>query len=451
MKFTFAVACLGLMACGVRAEDFPKMQFNETREVAPGVFFRYSSISATDMTVPFGGSNHVWIIFDEFVVVIDANFPKEAKDVLADVRKTTDKPIRFVLDTHHHGDHAYGNAIWAKEGATIVGQTNCMRLLNSVGPDQYKQAGKDRKDVAETPFKAPSLSFDDKMVIDDGKQRVEFLFLGHGHTAGDACAYLPKQKILCTGDACVNGAFNFMGHSDTASWIRALDKMEQLDVKWVCPGHGSVADKNLIGTQRRYFRELRDQVQKGIDGKQPFEQIAKSIDMPWYKVWTGKDAKTIVENTKHVYGELTGKINPATLGMNGELREADGYWRGTKDWIQPRRILVPNLSPASLAELREVAPGVEFVVARTPDDAKQRARDVDAIVGIPVEDGWTVGGKARWVHLPSLAQGQSVDGMGNVVVTALPRDRDAEQAWQLCRENVRRFAAGEKLLGAMGR
>src|SRR5262245_39747324 len=72
-------------------------KFNEAREIAPGVFFYYSSISATDKNVPFGGSNHVWVVFEDYVVVFDANFPKEAGEVIKAIRKTTQKPIRYVL------------------------------------------------------------------------------------------------------------------------------------------------------------------------------------------------------------------------------------------------------------------------------------------------------------------------------------------------------------------
>src|SRR5262245_17370689 len=94
--------------------DLPKMKFNDVREVAPGVFFRYSAISATDKSVVFGGSNNIWVVFNDYVVVFDANFPKEAGDVIASIKKTTDKPIRYVVDSHHHGDHAYGNAVFAQ-------------------------------------------------------------------------------------------------------------------------------------------------------------------------------------------------------------------------------------------------------------------------------------------------------------------------------------------------
>src|SRR5689334_16157296 len=93
------LAALLLASPALADTAIPTLKFNETKEIAKGVFFRYSSISATDKTVPFGGSNHAWIVFDDYVVVIDANFPKEAGDVIAAVKKTTNKPIRYVFDT----------------------------------------------------------------------------------------------------------------------------------------------------------------------------------------------------------------------------------------------------------------------------------------------------------------------------------------------------------------
>ncbi len=425
----------------VTAQDLPQMKFNEVKEVAPGVFFRYSSIHATDKSVRFGGSNHIWVVFEDFVVVIDANFPKQATDALKDIKKTTDKPIRYVLDTHHHGDHAYGNAVWAKEGATIIGQTNCFRLLRTVGPDQWRQAaeGKDGKTfgVADSVLKTPSLVFDDRLVLDDGKQRVEFLFFGHAHTPGDAVAYLPQHKILCTGDACVNGAFNFMGHSDTASWIRVLEKMEQLDVKMICPGHGPVAGKDLLARQKRYFQDLRANVKKGIDDKKSPDEIAKGLNLPWYQEWTGTTPSP--DNVKHVFAELTGKINHSQLGMNLDFPEGDSYWRGTPGWTPPRRIVVPNLSPARIAELKTVAPRIEFVVARTTQEAVKLAADADAVLGYATPEVLRAGEKLRWVQ----TNGENVGASKKVSVTRTPGD---DGQWLVWRENVRRFAAGERLV-----
>src|SRR5262245_50549427 len=152
----------------------PDMKFNDVKEIAPGVFFRYSSISANDPKIPFGGSNNIWIVFKDYVVVVDANFPKEAGDVIAAIKKTTDKPIRYVLDTHHHGDHAYGNCIWAKEGAQIIASKHTGRLLKTNGPKQWEEAAKDRKDIKDNELKQADITFDDKYELKDDTQHVVF-------------------------------------------------------------------------------------------------------------------------------------------------------------------------------------------------------------------------------------------------------------------------------------
>src|SRR5205814_2237855 len=113
-----------------------------------------------------------------------------------------------------------------------------------------------------------------------------------------------------TGDACGNGGFNYLGHSDTASWIRVLEKAQQLDVKMILPGHGLPSDQGLLAKQRRYFVELRQQVQQGIDAGKAFADIQNAIDLPWYQEWTGVTAKSRKENIEHVYAELTGRIQP---------------------------------------------------------------------------------------------------------------------------------------------
>jgi cyclase len=305
----------------------PEMKFNDVKEIAPGVFFRYSSIAANDPKIPFGGSNHAWIVFKDYVVVVDANFPKEAADVLADIKKTTKKPIKYVLDTHHHGDHAYGNCVWAKEGARIIASKPTARLLKSSGPKQWEDAAKDRKDLRENELKQADITFDDKYEIKDDSQHVVFYAFGHSHTIGDAVAYLPAHKILCTGDACVNGAFNYMGHSHSANWMKCLDEMAKLDIDLICPGHGMMARKSLLATQKRYFAELREHIRKGIDDKKSLEEITASFNPPWYKEWTGVTATEtamLKDNVKHVHAELMGKIDHERIG----LRPYRPDWRG---------------------------------------------------------------------------------------------------------------------------
>ncbi len=398
-----AIVLLSLCATNVgQAQEPAAMKFNEVREIAPGVFFRYSQISATDPTIPFGGSNNIWVVFEDYVMVYDANFPKEAGDVIQAIRKTTDKPIRYVLDSHHHGDHAYGNAIFAKAGATIIAQTNCARLLRVNGPQEFADAGKGkggRKDIADSYLKVPDLIFDEKLVFSDKKQQVELLFLGHAHTAGDAFLYLPKHKILCTGDACTNGPFNYMGHGDSASWIRVMERAQQLDVKLVCPGHGPLASKAVLGKQRRYFVELREQVKKGIDAGKEFEDILKGIDMPWHKEWTQIEANTRRPETRHVFDELTGRTMPWDLIEDFGIYEGPSPTKKDPGWAAPKKIVVPALMPARLQELKLIAPDVFFVPVKTAEDAAKEAGSADAVLGYCTSGIVKANPKLRWIQV----------------------------------------------------
>lgn len=277
-------------------------------ELAPGVYFRKAQTEPK-----FTGCNQGWVVFKDYVLVIDANFPGQAEEVIKVIRKYTDKPIRFAFDTHYHGDHADGNQQYEKIGATVVAHERSQPLFQTKGIDAFMQAKKDaeRKDeYGPLAYAMPSLYFSHKLIFDDGNQRVELLFLGHAHTAGDAVAWLPRHGILFTGDACVNGAFNYTGDSNTESWISVLTAMEELQPKQVAPGHGELAGKELIAMQRRYFVELRNAVRKSIDGGQKLDQIKETLDLPFYKEWAGVEAKTRVENIEHVYQELTAEKKP---------------------------------------------------------------------------------------------------------------------------------------------
>lgn len=272
-------------------------------ELAPGVFFR-----KMEWQPNFIGCNQGWIVFDDFVLVIEASFPNQAEELVKEIRKTTDKPIKFVFDTHWHGDHADGNPIFIAQGASAIASEQSRDQFVQKGiPSYEKQKQEKPAEYGKLKYGVPSLYFPKKMVIEDSKQRVELIHFGHGHTPGDAVAWLPKQGILFTGDSCVNGPFNYTGESNTSSWIAVLTEMSKLPVKIICPGHGDQSDNLLIDQQRRYFVELRMAIQEGINAGKSLDDIKKSVDLPWFKTWTGVDVKERVENIEHVYKELTQK------------------------------------------------------------------------------------------------------------------------------------------------
>jgi cyclase len=271
-------------------------------ELAPGVFFRKAQTAPV-----FTGCNQGWVEFKDFVLVIDANFPGQVQEIVSEIGKRTDKPIRFVFDTHYHGDHADGNVKYSERGAIAIASERSKVLFETKGRLGFDSARESRREeYAGLPYVEPALYFPEKLVFDDGTQRVELLHFGHAHTMGDAVAWLPKQGVLFTGDACVNGPFNYTGDSNTESWIGVLNAMSELPIKTIAPGHGELSDKSLLEKQKRYFVELRAAVQAGIDKGRTLEEIKPTILLPFYEEWTGVDARERVENIEHVYMELMG-------------------------------------------------------------------------------------------------------------------------------------------------
>jgi glyoxylase-like metal-dependent hydrolase (beta-lactamase superfamily II) len=272
-------------------------------ELAPGVFFRKAKWQPQ-----FIGCNQGWIVFDDFVLVIEASFPNQAEELIKEIRQTTDKPIKYVFDTHWHGDHADGNPIFIAEGASAVASEPSREQFLNKGVPSFENMKKEKpEEYGKLKYGIPTIYFPKKMVLEDSKQRVELIHIGHGHTPGDAVAWLPKHGILFTGDSCVNGAFNYTGESNTSSWIAVLTEMTTMPVKKVCPGHGEMSDASLVETQRRYFMELRQAIQEAIAAGKSLDEIKKTIDLPWYKDWAGVSVRERTEDIEHVYKELTTK------------------------------------------------------------------------------------------------------------------------------------------------
>jgi glyoxylase-like metal-dependent hydrolase (beta-lactamase superfamily II) len=262
-------------------------------ELAPGVFFRKA-----EWKPQFIGCNQGWIIFEDFVLVIEASFPNQAEKLIKEIRKTTDKPIKYVFDTHWHGDHADGNPVFISDGASAIAAETSREQFIKKGVGSFDQQKQQKpEEYGKLKYGIPTVYFPKKMVIEDATQRVELIHFGHGHTPGDAVAWLPKHGILFTGDSCVN----------TASWIAVLTEMAKLPIKVVCPGHGEQSDVKLIETQRRYFTELRQTIQEAVAGGKTLDEIKKSIDLPFYKEWTGIPVRDQAENIEHVYKEITQK------------------------------------------------------------------------------------------------------------------------------------------------
>lgn len=252
-------------------------QIDTVQTLAPGVYFHQGDIRR-------GHSNNGWIVFEDFVLVVEANFPSGAKIVLPKVKATSDKPIRFAFNTHHHGDHAYGNQHWADAGATIVATEGVlaeMRIAETGffggAPGRWEGAAKNRPDVAESKLKPPTLLFPRELFFDDGRRRVELRWFGVAHTKGDGFVWLPKEKILFTGDAVVNGPHNYVADGNITEWIKTLEALKALGAEKICPGHGPVGGPEVIVDQQRYFVELQRRIRVLADARKSPAEVKAAL------------------------------------------------------------------------------------------------------------------------------------------------------------------------------
>lgn len=262
-------------------------QPNSVKLIAPGVWFREGDIKDQ------GHCNNIIIEMKDYLIVVDANFPSGARLVLEDAKKVSPKPVKYVFDTHHHGDHMYGNAVWTKAGAITLAYQGVNEELKRYEPARWQQAMKQRKDVADMGVDAPEPPKEtfskSSHVISDSTRRVEFFFFGWAHTRGDGFVYLPKEKVLCTGDAVANGPYNSVSDGNIGNWPSVIAKAQKLDVQYVLPGHGPSGGKEVLANQKLFFTELHARVAAAIKEGKKLEDIVKmngrrpvstSIEMP---------------------------------------------------------------------------------------------------------------------------------------------------------------------------
>jgi glyoxylase-like metal-dependent hydrolase (beta-lactamase superfamily II) len=197
------------------------------------------------------------VIGRDGVLVVDTLISaKEGERFLADIRKVTSKPIRYVVNTHTHLDHAFGNCVFAKLGATIISHDADRALLEKVGEATLKNIanfGLKPEDMAGTEIVYPTLTFSDRLTIDLGGETVELIRTAPSHTAGSVVVYLPARKLLFAGDILFNDFHPFLADGDIPGWTRTIDALLAMDVERIIPGHGPLSTKKDLVDMKEYL------------------------------------------------------------------------------------------------------------------------------------------------------------------------------------------------------
>jgi len=288
-------------------------QFYRFDKIADGIYF------ATASGAMITGGNHPIIVNEHDVVLVDSGTtPTAARALLADLKLVTDKPVRWVVNTHWHYDHVDGNSIFGPE-VEIIGHEYTRHALVDLDlfPKEIEWKLSDMKEQVEALQKkadseadpgkrktlqeqldatrstmaemktiepiSPTATFDSKMTLFRGKREIQLLFLGRGHTGGDVVVYLPKERIVCTGDLMESKPSSLTsGYFD--EWITTLQQLKKLDFDTVLPGHGNPFHGTaLITAFQSYLKDVIEQVTKYKKQGLTPEETAKKVDVTSHK------------------------------------------------------------------------------------------------------------------------------------------------------------------------
>jgi cyclase len=267
-EYTFAAAVQP-------ASETPAGQLAAEHQIAPGVWFFIGDKSK-------GYSDTTVVEMDDYLIVVDANYPGRAKELLQVVRTPSSKPVKYVFDTHAHGDHSYGNSVWTAAGATTMAFKGVAADMDKWEPARWQQSALKRLDLQQTGQKdvqRPQKSINGQsFTLKDRHRQVQFLSFGWGHTDGDGYVWLRKERVLCTGDAAVNGPYNKVIDANLTNWPKVLDHASRLGPRQVLPGHGSAGGPEILKGQAQFLRDLRQAVAADLaKGEKP---DATKIDLP---------------------------------------------------------------------------------------------------------------------------------------------------------------------------
>jgi cyclase len=348
---------LFLVSLPLAAQQQPEF---EMVKVAEGVYAAVRTVPLTRQV----DANVVVIINEEDVVVVDANtMQSSARDILLEIRKLTPKPVRYVINTHWHDDHVYGNMVYQEAFPQVefIGHANTRADMIARTADNLAQKkeiypqilessekslatgtnreGKpltdaQRKDLTElvdlfkvvvpqlqtTRLVPSTITVESELTLHRGDREIKILHLGRGNTRGDLVVYLPKEKILATGDLLVN-PIPFAFGSYLGEWIETMNKLRALEADVIIPGHGAIQrDRTyhdlVVSLLDSTLKQAQDAVKKGLS----LEDTRKAVDLESFRQKMAGDDPVRSRAFTDYY--VTPAVERAYLEAKGELDKA---------------------------------------------------------------------------------------------------------------------------------
>ena len=256
-------------------QNFDAVQVT-SQQLAPRVFALFGS-----------GGNMGLLVGDDGAVLIDDQYAPLSDKIRAAIAKLTDKPVRFIVNTHLHGDHTGGNEAFGKSGAVIVAHDNVRKRLST---SQFSQ--RFNRTTPPSPYAAlPVVTFAEDLTLHLDGDSIRVVHVPPAHTDGDAFIYFAKANVIHMGDTFTNGSYPFVDVSSGGTidgYLTAADRVLAIanDQTRIIPGHGAVASKADLQEFRRVVGTIRDRVAAMVkQGKSLTEVAAAKPTAEWDATW----------------------------------------------------------------------------------------------------------------------------------------------------------------------
>jgi len=298
LKLSLALTLFTAVLAFAQGNDFSKVQMKVTK------------IAGTVYMLEGAGGNIGASVGEDGIVVVDDEFAPLADKIKAALKGISDKPIRFVINTHYHGDHTGGNALFQSNSTPIIAQENVRKRLEKGG-----KAGNGGAMALDQPAGAkaalPVVTFDRDVTVHLNGEDIHAMFFPSGHTDGDSIVFFPQSNVVHMGDDFVTYGFPFVDINSGGSVEGIVKACEAVlakvpaDVK-IIPGHGPISKPDDVRDFVKMITETRAVVEKNMKAGKSLEQMKKDKILEPWKKYSGDfiSADAWIET---IYNEETGK------------------------------------------------------------------------------------------------------------------------------------------------
>jgi cyclase len=300
------VVVLAAGFAGAQDQDFSKVEIKVTK------------VSGSVYMLEGAGGNIGASVGDDGIVVVDDQYAPLAEKIQAALKGVTDKPVRFIINTHFHGDHTGGNAYFQKQ-APVIAHDNVRKRLEEGGTaGNLGSISMERKPAAKEAL--PIITFDHDVTVHLNGEDIRALHFPSGHTDGDSIIFFPKSNVVHMGDDFVRYGFPFIDLGSGGSVEGMIAAMQEVipklppDVK-VIPGHGNISNLDDVREYVKMLVETRAVVEKGVKQGKTLDQLKQEKVLDSWKKWNG-DFVTTDAFTETLYNDLTGKKDGKLIQHN---------------------------------------------------------------------------------------------------------------------------------------